>query len=126
MKVFIEEDLLDALLEASKRKYPNEFFSLLGGEVHGDIVKVKEIIYIPWKEGRTHAIVDINAVPWDVVGSFHSHPGPPIPSSSDVGSFPWFGIVHIIAGYPFDRENVKAYDVNGREVEIILGQRASF
>ncbi len=125
--VYIDEDLLEALLEAARRKYPREFFVLLEGEKREEGFYITSFVYIPWKEGYHHAIIDLSQVPHGVIGSFHSHPGSPHPSKSDLASFPSLGHVHLIAGYPFTQENVKAFDVEGRELRIVVrGQRASF
>ncbi len=130
LEAIISRDLLVSLLEAARRKFPMEFFSLLGGEVEGENVYITEVIYVPWKEGYHHAIFDLNQIPPGVVGSFHSHPSVAKPSSADIRSFPYLGYVHLIASYPFGIENVRAFDTGGREVRIRIiegkGQRASF
>ncbi len=120
VSVIIEKTLLISLLESARRKYPAEFFCLLGGREKRKVIYITEVIYVPWKEGETHATVDINVIPKDVLGSFHSHPGPPEPSPEDLRSFPWFGKVHVIAGYPFTPENVRVYDTDGNELEFFV------
>ena len=127
VSVYIDKDLLEALLEAARRKHPTEFFVLLEGERRGNDFYITSFVYVPWKEGFTHAIIDVYHVPSGIIGSFHSHPGSPLPSPEDIRTFPWIGYVHLIAGYPYTIEHVKAYDVNGKELRIVIrGQRASF
>ena len=118
--VYIDEDLLDTLLEAARRKYPKEFFVLLEGRREGENFYITSFVYVPWKEGYRHAIIDLNNVPHGVIGSFHSHPTTPYPSREDITTFPFLGSVHLIAGYPFRKEDVRAYDVKGEEIRLII------
>ena len=110
--------MLDGILDASRRTYPNEFFCLLGGEKREDSFVAKEIVYIPFRSGPTHAIYQVTDIPFDgsIIGSAHSHPGPAIPSSADLHSFPYAGWVHVIVSYPYTRSNVRAYDAEGNEI----------
>ncbi len=114
----IRKDLLEGLLASARRKYPFEFFALLGGRKENNIVYLEEFYYIPWKEGYTHAIIDINHVPLHIMGSFHSHPTSSFPSPQDKTVFPFLGYVHLIAFPPFSLENVAAFNTEGKRIRL--------
>lgn len=117
-EAIISREILLSLLEAARRKFPLEFFSLLGGRIDKGKVYITEVLYVPWREGYHHAVFDLNQIPPGVIGSFHSHPSVAKPSPADLRSFPYLGYVHLIAAYPFTVENVRAYDVKGREIRL--------
>ena len=118
MKVILCAHVLEGLLEAARRNYPNEFFCLLGGEKTGDAYLAREIVYIPFRSGPTYAFFQPTDIPFDssIIGSAHTHPGPALPSSADLHSFPYAGWVHVIISYPYTAENVRAYDAKGNEI----------
>ncbi|NPA76303.1 MAG: peptidase [Candidatus Diapherotrites archaeon] len=117
MTVEICREVLDGILDAARRMYPNEFFCLLGGE-KGDVYCVTELVYIPFRSGPTSAIFHVTDIPFDdsIIGSAHSHPGPASPSAADIHSFPYAGWIHLIVGYPYSYETVRVYDARGREL----------
>ncbi|NPA87055.1 MAG: metalloprotease [Candidatus Diapherotrites archaeon] len=126
-EVWVPEDILEALLESARRKYPLEVLLFLGGRVKGEVAFVEEILYVPWIEGYSHAMPFLDQLPpGEVIGSFHSHPGSPLPSPEDLAFFVEVGVVHLIAGYPFRRRDVVAYDREGKRIRLRVGQRASF
>jgi len=119
----IKKDTIEGLLEAAKNTYPKEFFALLGSTRKNNTID--EVIIVPAVYGTQHALVKGGHYPLDFnsVGSVHSHPGPSNkPSRADIHSFPSFGRVHLIISFPFNLENVKAFNVNGKEVELDVVQ----
>src|SRR3989344_9149431 len=109
----IKKFVLEDLLLGARNTFPNEFFALLG-EKNGVI---EEFVLVPSVYGKTHAIWRRDLVPLDksIVGSFHSHPSSNNnPSSADLRSFSSMGKIHLIAGHPFEPENVKAFDAKGK------------
>jgi proteasome lid subunit RPN8/RPN11 len=116
----IKRGVLDGILDAAARVYPNEFFCLLGGEKTADSVFVTELVYIPFRSGSTSAIYQLTDIPFDsrIVGSAHSHPHPSGPSSADLRAFPTTGLVHIIVYPPFSENSFSAYDAKGREIPV--------
>ena len=115
----IKRVAMQFILETARNNYPNEFAGLLRGS--GDIID--EVLLLPgtrWNE--TSAVLQMHMLPLDpsVVGSVHSHPGPAIPSRADLNFFSRFGKVHIIAGYPFRFENVRAFSPSGAPLHITV------
>lgn len=117
----ITRKCLDLILESSKSVYPNEF----GGLLRADDEKkdtITEIVILPGTvQGETHAIFKLHMLPIDfsVVGTVHSHPSPnPRPSNADLQLFSKKGSIHIIAAVPYNYNSWKAYDYNGKNVDI--------
>ncbi len=114
-------DCLNLILECAKSNYPNEF----GGLLRVDSNKkntITEIVILPGTiSGDSHAIFKLHMLPIDftIVGSVHSHPSPSNhPSNADLQLFRKIGKVHIIAAIPYNKYSWKAYDYNGREIEM--------
>ncbi|MCX8189647.1 MAG: Mov34/MPN/PAD-1 family protein [Candidatus Diapherotrites archaeon] len=116
----IKRSLLECISEAAKNTYPREFFALLGRSKNEVI---DELIVVPSVYGKTHVLVKSHLIPIDskIAGSVHSHPANSSkPSAEDIGSFPIFGEVHLIISWPFSIENIKAYDVFGKEIHWVV------
>ncbi|MEM4662757.1 MAG: Mov34/MPN/PAD-1 family protein [Candidatus Diapherotrites archaeon] len=116
----IKKDVLEGIIEAVKNTYPREFFALLGSS--NDKI-IDEIIVVPAIYGSTHVLIKSNLIPFDskIVGSVHSHPiGLPKPSTEDLRHFSNFGDVHLIISWPFSIDSIKAYDVHGKEIELVI------
>ena len=85
---------------------------------------IVELILLPGTiSGDAHAIFRLHMLPIDlsIVGTVHSHPSPyPIPSEADLELFRKHGRIHIIAASPFNISSWKAYDYDGKEIEMII------
>ncbi|MFB6220483.1 MAG: Mov34/MPN/PAD-1 family protein [Halolamina sp.] len=123
----IAEDALTFALEASRETHPNEYMGLLRGEraetvgVRGDGLVVTDILIIPGTESNpVSATVRTSMIPNDfsAVGSVHSHPNGVLePSQADLATFSK-GQVHIIIGYPYERDNWIALDRKGKRRDL--------
>ena len=113
----IKREALELALHASKSTYPDEFIALLRDDDEGVITHV---LVLPQSTyGKGFSIIDFNMVPMfsHSCGGFHSHPTPDNrPSRGDRLFFSRFGKIHIIAGYPYEEKDAKAYDRNGKEL----------
>lgn len=120
-RVSLRRDLLDGILAYSKDAHPREAILLLRGRAEGDSIRIEEVLIPPI---ATHGLgfSDFNphAIPFDasIIGLFHTHPsGIPEPSVEDLNHF--YGIVMVIAAYPYGSEaDVKAFDEAGDELEL--------
>lgn len=106
------------IMEAATDSYPNEFGALLRAE---DNV-IYEIALMPGTiQGNHHTIFQLYNKPIDfsIVGSVHSHPSGVVrPSDADLNMFGNTGPVHIIVGFPYEMDNFRAYDRNGKIIQI--------
>ena len=112
------KSLLEDLLEASKNTFPNEFLALLSENKKGII---SEFVLTPTIFGKTHAIFRRDLMPIDksIVGSYHSHPSnSAMPSKADLRVFSSTGKIHLIAHYPFNFGAIKAFDNNGKTIQL--------
>lgn len=115
----IKKATLLSIVDAAKNTYPNEFFSLLGGDRKKKIID--EFIVVPAQYGKTFTVVKVHLIPFDqkIVGSVHSHPSPnPFPSKGDLNTFSKFGEIHLIIAHPFNLNTVKAFNREGAKVSI--------
>ncbi|MCW6167143.1 MAG: Mov34/MPN/PAD-1 family protein [Thermoplasmatales archaeon] len=119
----ITRQALDSAMASGRSSYPNEFGGLLRADPPGII---SELLLLPGTTaGRRHANFQFYMMPADlaVVGTVHSHPSGAIyPSDADTRLFRNWGRRHVIIGTPFGSSSWRAYDSNGRPVEIpVLG-----
>jgi proteasome lid subunit RPN8/RPN11 len=116
----IERKCLEMIKQSAKDMHPREFLALLSTGNRKDVIS--ELVLIPrMMYGKRQATFNIYMVPFDrrIVGTVHSHPsGIPKPSEGDMHTFMKYGKVHIIIGYPYEDDSWRAYDYNGKEIDI--------
>ena len=118
----IKRECLEFILECAKSSYPNEFGGLLRVDIDKKHTIIETVILPGTVSGEAHAIFKLHMLPIDftIVGTAHSHPSPSFhPSDADVLLFRKYGKVHIVVAYPFTISSWKAYDYNGKEIDII-------
>ncbi|NHX41359.1 MULTISPECIES: Mov34/MPN/PAD-1 family protein [Haloarcula] len=123
----IAESALEFALAASEEAHPNEYMGFLRGDdasklgLDEDGTVLTDVLVIPGTESNpVSATVKTSMVPNDMraAGSIHSHPNGVLkPSDADLATF-GRGDVHIIVGYPYGRDDWKAFDSDGTEVEL--------
>jgi proteasome lid subunit RPN8/RPN11 len=124
--VLINEELLQAILEGAKRLYPNEMILLLRGQKKKSELVISEVLVPPLATyGQNFADVRLHMLPMDfsIIGTVHSHPsGNLAPSPTDLNHV--FGIVLMIAGFPFaDERNVAVYNRSGEKLTLQIIKR---
>lgn len=108
----IARDTLRFILEASASTAPREFAGLLRAE--GGIIT--EVLLVPGTESSEQgALLRLHMMPMmHTVGTVHSHPSPNFePSDEDLAMFSHTGLVHIIAGPPYNEKSWRCYDSSG-------------
>lgn len=126
MIISISEELLEAIFEGARRLYPKEIVLLLRGEKKKNLIMVSELVVPPLATyGQGFANIPLHMLPMDfkIIGTLHSHPsGDLTPSSSDLNHF--FGIMLMIAGFPFANEkNIAVYNRNGKKSTLKVTRR---
>ena len=118
---YLKKELLEELLEGCRNTHPNEFFAMLSSKSGA---AVDEYVVVPLVYQTSNSVgYRTDLLPFDksVVGTFHSHPfGFAKPSNADRDSFSRKGQIHMIASSPFTFETTKAYDRDGKQMEIRL------
>ncbi|EMA32851.1 Mov34/MPN/PAD-1 family protein [Haloarcula japonica] len=123
----IAESALEFALAASEEAHPNEYMGFLRGDdasklgLDDDGTVLTDVLVIPGTESNpVSATVKTSMVPNDMraAGSIHSHPNGVLkPSDADLATF-GRGDVHIIVGYPYGRDDWKAFDSDGSAVDL--------
>lgn len=116
----IKKELLESLLEATKRFHPQEFLAFMSCT---NSETIDEFVAVPFIAGEEHAIFSIHEMPIDqkIKGSFHSHPSPDNnPSDADLEVFAKTGKIHAIAAYPYRLQDVAFFNQKGQRIQIEL------
>ena len=112
----LKKTLLEDLLEASKKYYPDEFMCFLAGDKENKTIL--EIVLLPNKSGRTFASIQESVIPIDdtIIGSVHSHPrGQARPSSADKKFFGRYELNLIIST---TNEQIAFFDSKSEEIRV--------
>ncbi|MDD5148690.1 MAG: Mov34/MPN/PAD-1 family protein [Candidatus ainarchaeum sp.] len=115
----IRRGTIESIIEAAKNVYPKEFVSLLGSKKKNGTID--ELVVAPATFGDSFSSVDLYDLPFDkgIIGSVHSHPSPDNrPSSADKRFFKKTGEIHLIIGYPFTINNIRAFNAEGKQIGI--------
>jgi proteasome lid subunit RPN8/RPN11 len=119
--VRIMRDAIGLALHAAKSTYPDEFIALLRDD---DQKTITHILVLPRSVyGQGFSSIDFYMLPMfsHSCGSIHSHPAPDArPSRGDKMFFARLGRVHIIMGYPYEEKDARAYDREGKEIELVV------
>ena len=114
----ISWELIDSINESARSCYPQEFLCLTR---QNDGI-IDEMLLIPGTVyGDSHSFLSMwmSPVDFSISGTMHSHPGHSNrPSDADLDFFSSWGGVHIITCQPYDRSSWKAYDSNGRVLNL--------
>jgi proteasome lid subunit RPN8/RPN11 len=121
LKISIDKELLDAILEGARRLYPKETILLLRGKKQKNSIEISDLLVPPLANyGRGFSSLPLYMLPMDfsIVGTAHSHPsGSLMPSHADLNHS--FGVVLMIAGFPFRNEqNVAVYNRSGEKMTL--------
>ncbi|MDD5162824.1 MAG: Mov34/MPN/PAD-1 family protein [Candidatus ainarchaeum sp.] len=118
-KILVKRQTLESIAEASKNVFPKEFIALLGSKSKNSIID--ELVIIPATFGDSFSSVYLDLLPFDksILGSVHSHPSDSNrPSSADKRFFKKTGEIHLIICLPFSISSIRAYDAEGKEIEM--------
>ena len=120
--ISLKKDTRDGILSYCKMKHPNECILILRGKSkHGNIT-IDSLVIPPFSEtGPTFAGFPNSFLPFDLsyVGIVHSHPrGSAEPSLPDLFNF--FGLISLIVKFPYDDEDIFAWDSKGNSVKMTI------
>ena|SRR3989338_6880038 len=111
----IKRSVVESIIIASANVYPLEFISMLGGKGK----TIEELVVVPAQFGEDYSSYRLDLVPFDreIIGTVHSHPSEyNNPSQADLDSFSRFGEIHLIIGYPYELNTIRAFDNKGRKI----------
>jgi len=112
----VKKTLLEDLMEASKKYYPDEFMCFLSGDKKSKTLT--EIVLLPNTSGRDFASIQESVIPIDtsVFGSVHSHPtGQARPSQADKKFFKRYELNLIIS---ISEAKIGFFDSAGNATEV--------
>lgn len=118
----ITPSLVRNICNAARSTYPDEFISMVGVKEKGSHT-LSELVILPAEFGETFSSLRVDLIPFDplIVGSIHSHPDENAqPSPEDKNFFSRMGAIHLIAGYPYSFQTMRAYASNGKRVSLTL------
>lgn len=126
LKISIDKEVLELILEGARRLYPKETILLLRGKKGKNYIEINVLLIPPLANyGRGFASLPLQMLPIDfsVLGTAHSHPsGNLMPSHADLNHF--FGLVLMITAFPFrDEQNVAMYNRNGEKLTFQITSR---
>lgn len=118
-RLVFKRDVVNSILSYCKMHHPNEGILVLRGKNEKDILIIEDLMVPPMSEyGPYYSGFPIHMLPLDrsIVGTAHSHPsGNATPSLTDLHHFT--GLISVIVRYPYEDNDLFAYDVNGKKLE---------
>jgi proteasome lid subunit RPN8/RPN11 len=118
--ISLKKEVFDSISSYCKIKHPNEGVLILKGKSKNGLILVDGLVIPPFSHsGPTFAGFPHSFLPFDMsyVGMVHSHPsGSAEPSITDLDNF--FGLVSLIVQYPYDDNDVFAWDSKGNPIKL--------
>jgi len=112
----VKKTLLEDLMDASKKYYPDEFMCFLSGDKKSKLIK--EVVLLPNTSGKDFASIQESVIPIDddIIGSVHSHPtGQARPSQTDKKLFMKYAINLIVS---ISEYKIGFFDSRGAGIEV--------
>lgn len=121
--IILTKQITDSVITYAKSWHPNEGILILQGKKEKNLIKVTGLIIPPFStHGPYYSGFPVYELPFDLsyIGTIHSHPSRSNkPSLEDLNHF--FGLVSLIICYPYDTEDIAAFDRNGNNMDIEIG-----
>jgi proteasome lid subunit RPN8/RPN11 len=122
-KIILTRQITNSVITYAKSWHPNEGILILQGKKEKNLVKITGLIIPPFStHGPYYSGFPVYELPFDLsyIGTIHSHPsGSNNPSLEDLNHF--FGLVSLIICYPYDAEDIAAFDRNGNKMDLETG-----
>ncbi len=122
-RIILTKQITDSVITYAKSCHPNEGILILQGKKEKNLIKVTGLIIPPFStHGPYYSGFPVYQLPFDLsyIGTIHSHPSRSNnPSLEDLNHF--FGLVSLIICYPYDVEDIAAFDRNGNKMDIEIG-----
>jgi proteasome lid subunit RPN8/RPN11 len=122
-RIILTKQITDSVITYAKSWHPNEGILILQGKKEKNLIKVTGLIIPPFStHGPYYSGFPVYELPFDLsyIGTIHSHPSRSNkPSLEDLNHF--FGLVSLIICYPYDVEDIAAFDRNGNKTDIEIG-----
>lgn len=118
-KARIKNWTIESIIGAAKNVYPREFAAMLGSKTKNRIID--ELVILPADFGDSFSSVYLDTLPFDksIMGSVHSHPSyNNTPSPEDKRFFKKTGEIHLIICLPFNISSIRAFNAEGKEIEL--------
>ena len=119
-RISLKKDVFDSISSFCKIKHPNEGILILKGKSKNGTILIDGLVIPPFSHsGPTFAGFPHSFLPFDMsyVGIVHSHPsGSAEPSLTDLHNF--FGLVSLIVQYPYDDDDIFAWDSKGNSINL--------
>jgi len=120
--IVLERGACEDMTEFARTNHPKEFIALLDGKVKDNALHITGLLFQPFDASRHSTVMKAFLPPATAgVGSVHSHPSSSIrPSDADRRFFSKHGMVHFIIAYPYDKEHLACFDIDGNRLEFKL------
>jgi len=118
--VKVKKEMMLEILEAIKNTHPYEFFAFLKQNKKQIIDQYIIVPYFYQTENAVSYRTDLLPFDENIIGTIHSQPGIAKPSKTDLITFRKLGKVHFIVGYPYNINNIYAYNYEGKPIAFKL------
>ncbi len=117
--MIFKRDVVNSILSYCKMHHPNEMILLLRGNNKKDVLLIENLMVPPFStHGPSSSDYPMFMLPFDrsIIGTAHSHPTHnATPSLTDLHNFT--GFVSVIVRYPYEDNDLFAYDADGKQLE---------
>ncbi|MEM2121286.1 MAG: Mov34/MPN/PAD-1 family protein [Candidatus Woesearchaeota archaeon] len=117
--IVIKEEIIESIIDFAKQNHPKEFVAFLGGSINkNNILEINKLLYQRFYSSKDSAYFRIEIpITERFFGTVHNHPtNSNIPSLDDLFLFGKYGFIHLIISFPYNKENIAAYNFKGEKI----------
>jgi proteasome lid subunit RPN8/RPN11 len=119
-RIVLTKQITNSVITYAKSWHPNEGILILQGKKDKNVIRITGLIIPPFStHGPYYSGFPVYELPFDLsyIGTVHSHPSRSNkPSLEDLNHF--FGLVSLIICYPYEVEDIVAFDRNGNNIDL--------
>jgi len=119
-RIVLTKQITKSVITYAKSWHPNEGILILQGKKEKNVIRITGLIIPPFStHGPYYSGFPVYELPFDLsyIGTVHSHPSRSNkPSLEDLNHF--FGLVSLIICYPYEVQDIAAFDHNGNNVDL--------
>ena len=122
-EIVVKRHVLEDVMDFASVNHPKEFVAFFHGKILKKKLVIDRLVYQQYFSSENSATPIFHFADKSFYGSVHSHPSfSNKPSGADLQFFRKTGIVHAIICRPYAFENIRFFNHNGEDINVVISE----